>query len=63
MIELLKTITGYVDEIVIIDGMSNDGTYEACLNFPVRIIQLLPKGPDADREYCIKQFFINNIIC
>lgn len=55
MVELLKLITGYVDEIIIVDGMSNDGTFEACSTFPVVIHQLPPKGPDADREYCIMQ--------
>jgi glycosyltransferase involved in cell wall biosynthesis len=53
---LIFNLIGYVDEFIIVDGESTDGTYQTAITSSAKVFSKKPQGyVEPDREFCIQQ--------
>lgn len=61
--ELLTLLRNKVDEIIVVDGMSTDGTYEIASVMADRVYQREPQDYcEPDRQYCVSQASNNMVL-
>lgn len=51
----LQSLVGVVDEIVVVDSFSTDGTREICSRYPVRFITHVFEGYVAQKNFAVEQ--------